>query len=78
MNERALRSLEDLAQAELIEPERIEALEAVAARYAVAITPHIRGLIDANDRNDPIARQFVPHEAELDYGIGRNRRSDRR
>jgi lysine 2,3-aminomutase len=70
MNDRALRSLEDLAQAELIEPERIEALEAVAARYAVAITPHIRGLIDENDRNDPIARQFVPHEGELATSSG--------
>jgi len=70
MNDRALRSLEDLAQAELIEPERIEALEAVAARYAVAITPHIRGLIDESDRNDPIARQFVPHEGELATSSG--------
>ena len=66
MNERVLRSPDDLAQAELIEPERIEALQAVASRYAVAITPHIRGLIDACDRDDPIARQFVPDEAELE------------
>jgi len=66
MNKRVLRSPDDLAQAELIEPERIGALETVAARYAVAITPHIRGLIDASDGEDPIARQFVPHEAELD------------
>jgi lysine 2,3-aminomutase len=70
MNERVLRSLEDLAQAELIEPERIETLEAVAARYAIAITPHIRDLVDASDRNDPIARQFVPHKAELDAAPG--------
>jgi lysine 2,3-aminomutase len=66
MNERVLRSPDDLAQAELIAPERIEALQAVASRYAVAITPHIRGLIDACDRDDPIARQFVPDEAELE------------
>jgi lysine 2,3-aminomutase len=66
MNERALRSPGDLAQAELIAPERIETLQQVAARYAIAITPHIRGLIDASDAADPIARQFVPHEAELD------------
>ncbi len=65
MNERVLRSPEDLAQAELIAPERIEALQAVAARYAVAITPHIAALIDASDVADPIARQFVPNEAEL-------------
>jgi lysine 2,3-aminomutase len=65
MNERALRSARDLAEAELIEPERIEALDAVAARYAVAITPHIRHVI-GRGHDDPIARQFVPHEAELE------------
>jgi lysine 2,3-aminomutase len=66
MNERALRSAEELADANLIEPERIADLNAVAARYAVAITPHIRELIDAGHPDDAIARQFVPHEAELD------------
>ena len=40
-------------------------LEAVAARYAVAITPAMAGLIDPDDPNDPIARQFVPDAAEL-------------
>jgi len=66
MNERVLKSAKDLADAELIEPERIAALDAVAARYAIAITPHIRGLIDAGSNDHAIARQFVPHEAELD------------
>ena len=66
MNERVLRSAKQLADADLIEPERIEGLNAVAARYAVAITPHVRDLIDAGNRGDAIARQFVPHEAELD------------
>ena len=66
MTERALRSPEDLARAELIQPDRIAALDQVAARYAVAITPHLRELIDTTDGSDPIARQFVPHESELD------------
>jgi lysine 2,3-aminomutase len=66
MNERVLRSAKDLADADLIEPERIEGLNAVAARYAVAITPHIRELIEAGSSDDAIARQFVPQEAELD------------
>jgi lysine 2,3-aminomutase len=66
MNERVLRSARELAHADLIEPERIADLNAVAARYAVAITPHIRSLIDAGRPDDAIARQFVPHEAELD------------
>src|SRR4029079_10501809 len=30
-----------------------------------AITPEIAGLIDRDDPNDPIARQFVPNIAEL-------------
>ena len=43
------------------------ALEQVAARYAVALPPALAALIDRNDPNDPIARQFVPSEAELDH-----------
>jgi lysine 2,3-aminomutase len=66
MNERVLGSPEDLAESELIEPDQIGALKAVAASYAVAITPAIRELIDACNPDDPIARQFVPREAELD------------
>ncbi|HEV2562503.1 MAG TPA: lysine-2,3-aminomutase-like protein [Rhizomicrobium sp.] len=41
------------------------AIAQVAARYAVAITPDMAALIDETDPNDPIARQFVPSEAEL-------------
>src|SRR6266581_5909675 len=40
-------------------------LEKVAARYAIAVTPDIAALIDANDPDDPIARQFIPSAAEL-------------
>ena len=40
-------------------------LEAVAAKYAIGITPAVTALIDANDPNDPIARQFVPTTLEL-------------
>ena len=46
--------------------ERVAALEDVAARYAVAITPAMAELIDPADAHDPIARQFVPDAAELD------------
>jgi lysine 2,3-aminomutase len=65
MNDRVLRSPLDLVKSELIDGDEIDALEAVAARYAVAITPALRKLIDASDPEDPIARQFVPREAEL-------------
>ena len=40
-------------------------LEKVAARYAVAVTPDLAALIDVNDPDDPIARQFIPTRAEL-------------
>jgi lysine 2,3-aminomutase len=66
MNERVMRSAQELADADLIEPERIADLNAVADRYAVAITPHVRGLIDDGRPDEAMARQFVPHEAELD------------
>lgn len=43
----------------------LAALDEVAARYAVAITPDVAALIDPNDPRDPIARQYVPTAAEL-------------
>ena len=49
----------------LVGRERLAALANVAARYAVAITPAIAGLIDRSDPDDPIARQFVPDAREL-------------
>jgi len=62
---RTLRSAADLAAAGLVPPDRVAALEKVAARYAVAVTPAIAALIDPADPRDPIARQFVPDAAEL-------------
>ena len=61
-----LRTLEQLSEHGLIGPERRAALEAVAARYAVALPPALAALIDRNDPDDPIARQFVPDAAELE------------
>lgn len=49
----------------LIDRDDLEAVTAVGARYAVAITPTMRALIEAPD--DPIGRQFVPDPAELDH-----------
>jgi len=62
----ALKSIYTLADAGLFAPERIAALEPVAARYAVAVTDTIASLIDSADPLDPIARQFLPSEAELE------------
>jgi lysine 2,3-aminomutase len=54
-----------LRDAGLIPSDRVAALEPVAARYAVALTPAMAALIDPGNPNDPIARQFVPDSAEL-------------
>jgi lysine 2,3-aminomutase len=60
-----LRTTDDLIAAGLAGAEQSAALEAVAARYAVAVPPALARLIDPADPNDPIARQFVPDAAEL-------------
>jgi lysine 2,3-aminomutase len=57
------RTAAALADAGLIAPERLPALERVAAQYAVAVTPAMLQLAD----QPGIARQFVPTEAELDH-----------
>jgi lysine 2,3-aminomutase len=45
-------------------------LERVAARYAVAVTPEVAALIDPDDPDDPIARQYIPDVRELVRGPG--------
>jgi lysine 2,3-aminomutase len=60
-----LKTADELVAAGLARPQRRDALAAVAARFAVAITPAMGDLINPSDPNDPIARQFVPSEAEL-------------
>lgn len=59
-----IRTAEDLVAAGLAVLEGRAALERVGARYAVAITPAMRALIEHAD--DPIGRQFIPDPAELD------------
>jgi lysine 2,3-aminomutase len=61
-----LRTPQDLVARGLAPESALTALEQVASRYAVAITPHVAELIDPNDPRDPIARQYVPSAAELD------------
>lgn len=61
----SLRNPADLAAAALIAPEQAAGLADLAEKYAIAITPAIADLIDPQDPNDPIARQFVPDLAEM-------------
>jgi lysine 2,3-aminomutase len=47
-------------------------LERIAARYAIAVTPDLAALIDSENPDDPIARQFVPSALELVSSPGEN------
>ena len=63
--DKTLRSAAALAEAGLIDAASVDALDAVAARYAVAVSPDIAALINAGDPQDPVARQFLPSLHEL-------------
>jgi lysine 2,3-aminomutase len=69
---RTLREPAELVAEHLAPAAELPALERVAARYAVAITPALVELIDTSDPDDPIARQFVPTAAELEMQPGEN------
>jgi lysine 2,3-aminomutase len=60
-----LRTPTDLVAHGLAPAADLPDLERVAARYAVAVTSDMAALIDPNDPNDPIARQFIPSTEEL-------------
>ncbi len=53
-----IRDTDGLIDAGLLEPSERTAIDAVATRYAIALTPTMHALIEAPD--DPIGRQFVP------------------
>ena len=61
----AIRNAREIVDAGMAPAERLAELEAVAQRYAVAITPAMAALIDPADPHDPIALQFVPDGREL-------------
>lgn len=63
---RTLHRPKDLVDAGLVAPERLAALERVAERYAVSVTPAMADLMEAADPCDPIGLQFLPTDAELD------------
>ena len=60
-----IRTIAALAEAGLVPEDQRPALEGVARKYAVALTPTVLGLIDPADPHDPLARQFVPSPNEL-------------
>ena len=60
-----LRQPAELVERGLAKATDLVDLERVAARYAIAVTPEIAGLIDTENPDDPIARQFIPSVLEL-------------
>jgi len=60
-----LRRPSELAAAGLVPGAEVPALEQVAARYALAVTPEMVELINPADRRDPIGLQFLPDAREL-------------
>src|SRR4051812_46322302 len=56
----------------LVPREALPELEKVAARYAVAVTPAVAELIDLQNPDDPIARQYIPDVRELEHTGGEN------
>ena len=75
---RTLKTPEDLAAAGLIASERRAEAAAIAARYAVALTPAVTRLIDASDPADPVGRQYLPDARELLRDPAEERRPNRR
>src|ERR1700689_1222999 len=60
-----LREPAELAARGLVPVVDLAALEKVAARYAIAVTPEVAALMDPDDPLDPIARQYIPSAEEL-------------
>ena len=69
---RTLKSLHALVAAGLMPAGAADKLQAVATRYAIAVTPAMATLMDASNPADPIARQFLPTAAELVTVPGEN------
>jgi lysine 2,3-aminomutase len=60
-----LRTIESLVEAGLLPPDASDTMETLAKQYALAITPDLVDLMDADNPEDPIRKQFVPDLREL-------------
>ncbi|MCB2108077.1 MAG: hypothetical protein KDE14_10270, partial [Rhodobacteraceae bacterium] len=55
-----LRNADHLVAAGLLAPDERAPIDAVAERYAISIAPEVAGLISAEGRGGPVARQYLP------------------
>ena len=74
MKRKTLRSAADLAEAGLISSDTADGIRSVESRYAIAVPPLVADLINPDDANDPVARQYIPDEREL--VVARGERND--
>ncbi len=65
MSTAGLRNVDDLIASGLATSDERIALERVASKYAIGLTPTVEALIDRMDPADPIALQYLPTAAEL-------------
>ena len=61
-----ITSIDGLVEGGLVPEERRSELRRVAESFAVSVSAHVQGLIDARDPADPIARQYLPDARELE------------
>lgn len=66
MNKKSIRTLDALLENQLVAETNSTKLSQVVNNFAVGISPQMQKLIDSNDSEDPIAKQFVPTIDELD------------
>jgi lysine 2,3-aminomutase len=62
-----LRQATDLVEAGLVTGEQAPLFETLASHYAMALTPDLLALIDRENPDDPIRKQFVPDPRELQW-----------
>jgi lysine 2,3-aminomutase len=67
MDRANLRTPAQLCAAGLITEGDLEQIREVSEKFAIAITPHVHSLIDKTHLADPIAAQFVPTSAEMNW-----------
>ncbi len=66
--EESCRSVSELKKVLPFTPEEEAALEKIAERYPVCVTPYYLSLIDPADKNDPIRKMSIPDMMEFSEG----------
>jgi len=59
-----IRTLSQLSKQGVL-PQMTKALEKVAAQFSISVTPAMLNIMSPHNHEDPIARQFIPSEQEL-------------